>query len=121
MPLILVKALLVAVIAVSGLLALQGSRRAYHKVIWRFYVLMAMVVGVLSVLFPDALTSVANAVGIGRGADLLLYLSVVTFMLVSVVLYRRLALLERRYVELARQAALRNAREEWDARTRGSE
>jgi hypothetical protein len=54
------------------------------------------------------LTTIANAVGIGRGADLLLYVTVVTFMLVSVSLYRRLAALERRYVELARQVALRD-------------
>lgn len=121
MSLILVKTLLVAAIAVSGLFALRGSRKAYHKVVWRFYVLVVMLVGVLSVLFPDALTSVANAVGIGRGADLLLYLGVVTFMLVSVVLYRRLAQLESQYVDLARIIALRDARDGLGIKTRGPE
>src|SRR5690349_9136379 len=110
MVLILVKVALVAAIAVAGILALRGSRRAYHKVIWRSLLLLVMLAGALSVVFPDALTEIANAVGIGRGADLLLYLTVVTFMLVSVSLFRRLSGLERRYVELARQLALRDAR-----------
>ena len=116
MDLILVKAALVTAIAVSGLLALRGSRRAYHKVIWRGYVVAVMLAGALSVLFPDMLTTMANVVGIGRGADLLLYVSVVTFMLIAVVLYRRLVQLERRYVELARQLALWEARDDRDGR-----
>ncbi|WP_344302264.1 DUF2304 domain-containing protein [Nocardioides bigeumensis] len=110
MVLILVKVALVAAIALAGILALRGSRRAYHKVVWRVLLLLVMLAGGLSVIFPDALTEIANAVGIGRGADLLLYVTAVTFMLVSVSLFRRLSGLERRYVELARQVALTDAR-----------
>lgn len=121
MSLILVKALLVAVIALSGFFALRGSRRAYHKVVWRSFMLLVIVVGVLSVLFPDSLTSVANALGVGRGADLVLYVAVVTFMLVAAVLYRRLAQLERRYVDLARLIALRDARDHLAAAARETE
>ena len=64
----------------------------------------------MSVIFPDVLTWVANQLGVGRGADLLLYLLMVAFMLVSVVLFRRLADLERKYVMLARALAIREAR-----------
>ena len=55
------------------------------------------------------MTRIANEVGVGRGADLLLYTLVVTFMLVSVVLFRRLAALERRYTQLARTIAVQGA------------
>ena len=105
----LIKLLLLAAIVVVGLLAFRGSRKALHKVLWRAYVVLVVVAAGLSVLFPDLLTSLAQLVGVGRGADLLLYVLVVTFMLVSVVLFRRLNELERRYTQLARTIAVRDA------------
>lgn len=102
----LIKFLLLAAIAVIGLLAFRGSRRPIHKVLWRAFLVLALAAGVLAVLFPDALTGVANSVGVGRGADLVLYGLVVTFFLVSVVLFRRLDVLERRYTQLARAIAV---------------
>ena len=102
----LIKLLLLAAIVVVGLLAFRGSRKALHKVLWRAYVVLVVVAAGLSVMFPDLLTSLAQLVGVGRGADLLLYVLVVTFMLVSVVLFRRLNELERRYTQLARQMAI---------------
>lgn len=110
MTLPLIKILLLAAILVFGLLALRGSRKAIHKVIWRAYVVLVALAAGLSVIFPDALTRVARLVGVGRGADLLLYVLVVTFMLVVVVLFRRMGELERKYVELARVLAIREAR-----------
>lgn len=109
----LIKLLLLGAIVAFGLLAFRGSRRAIHKVLWRGYVVLVALAAGLSVIFPDALTRLANAVGVGRGADLLLYILVVTFMLVSVVLFRRLSQLERRYTQLARQVAVRTA---WESR-----
>lgn len=105
----LIKLLLLAAIVVVGLLAFRGSKRAIHKVLWRAYVVVVVVAAGLAVLFPDLLTNVANSVGVGRGADLILYLLVVTFMLVTVVLFRRIATLERRYTELARMMAIERA------------
>ena len=105
----LIKLLLLAAIVVVGLLAFRGSRKALHKVLWRAYVVLVVVAAGLSVMFPDLLTSLAQLVGVGRGADLLLYVLVVTFMLVSVVLFRRFNELERRYTQLARTIAVRDA------------
>ena len=65
----------------------------------------------MSIVFPGALTWIAHKVGVGRGADLLLYILVVTFMLVSVILFRRISDLERKYVVLSRALALRESRE----------
>ena len=107
----LIKLLLLAAIVVFGLLAFRGSRKAIHTVLWRAYVVLVVLTAGLSVVFPDALTGVANALGIGRGADLLLYVLVVTFMFVSVVFFRRLNELERRYTQLARAVAIRAASE----------
>jgi hypothetical protein len=112
----LIKFLLLAGLAVVGYYAVRGSTRALHRAVWRGFVLLALVAGVLAVIFPNALTTVAVAVGVGRGADLLLYIMVVTFMLVSVVLFRRVNDLERKYVSLARALALRDAQEEHSRR-----
>jgi hypothetical protein len=105
----MIKLLLLSSILVVGILAFRGSQKPIHKVLWRAYVVVVLMAAALAVLFPDALTRVANAVGVGRGADLLLYVLVVTFLLVSVVLFRRLAVLERRYTVLARKIAVSEA------------
>jgi hypothetical protein len=110
----LIKLVLLAALAVVGYYAVRGSRRALHRVVWRGFVICALAAAVLSILFPNSLTWVAHKVGVGRGADLLLYLLTVAFMLVSVVLFRRLADLERRYVALARTLAIGDARSEHD-------
>lgn len=101
-----IKLLLLAAIAVVGWYSLRGGQRALHRVIWRAYVVGILVAAVLSTLFPQWLTWIANRVGVGRGTDLLLYVLVVTFGLVSVILFRRLDTLERKYVALARSVAL---------------
>jgi hypothetical protein len=116
----LIKILLLTGLAVVGYFAVRGSRRALHRAVWRGGVLAALVAAVVSVVFPNALTWVAHKVGVGRGADLLLYLLTIAFMLVSVVLFRRLADLERKYVALARAAAILQADGE-AARTSGAE
>jgi hypothetical protein len=106
----LIKLVLIAAITVVGLFALRGGTRAVHRVVWRGYVVLILLAAALSILFPDILTWVAQRLGVGRGADLLLYVLVVTFMLVSVILFRRLAALERKYVVLARTLAVNQAR-----------
>jgi hypothetical protein len=107
----IIKLVLLAAIAVVALFALRGSTRAFHRVVWRGFVLGGVVAAALSVLFPGDLSWIAHKVGVGRGADLVLYILVVSFMLVSVILFRRMADLERRYVVLARALAIREAEE----------
>jgi hypothetical protein len=105
----LIKLLLLAAISAIGYYAIRGGSRALHRVVWRGFVVSGLGAAVIAVLFPGSLTWVANQLGVGRGADLLLYVVTVAFMLVSVILFRRLSDLERRYVTLARAQALQNA------------
>ncbi|MGC4112359.1 MAG: DUF2304 domain-containing protein [Nocardioides sp.] len=106
----LIKLLLLAAIALVGYYAVRGGRRALHRVVWRGFVVAGLGAAVVVVIFPMSLTWVANRLGVGRGTDLLLYILTVSFMLISVVLFRRMADLERRYVDLARAQALQDAR-----------
>lgn len=107
----IIKLLLLVAIALVSVYAVRGSRRALHRVVWRAFVVLALLAAALSVVFPNGLTKVAEAVGVGRGADLLLYILVVAFMLITVILFRRLSDLERRYVVLSRALAIRDAQD----------
>ena len=59
-----------------------------------------------SIFFPDVWTSLAKRVGIGRGADLILYGLVVAFFGFVVTTYKRFRAMETRYTRLARRIAL---------------
>jgi hypothetical protein len=64
---------------------------------------------IASVANPEMLTSVANAVGVGRGADLVLYGLVVAFAFVSLNTYLKFKDMEARVTVLARQLAISQA------------
>ncbi|HET7399931.1 MAG TPA: DUF2304 domain-containing protein [Intrasporangium sp.] len=61
---------------------------------------------VFSVLFPNVWTRLANLVGIGRGADLILYGLVVAFFSFVVTTFKRFRDMETRYTRLARRVAI---------------
>lgn len=64
---------------------------------------------ILAILFPQFTTTAANAIGVGRGADLLLYLLVVGSMFAVVMLTTRLMSVENTLTEIVRQLAISNA------------
>ncbi|WP_431473770.1 DUF2304 domain-containing protein [Ornithinimicrobium sp. W1665] len=60
-------------------------------------------------LFPRLLTQVAQFLGVGRGADLLLYGLTVVFLGYVASSYRRMRQMEQQVTTLARELALRAA------------
>jgi hypothetical protein len=106
---VIIKVLLIAALAGAAVVLVRGRRTALNLLVRRGLVLAAIAVGVVAVLVPDTLTEVAQAVGVGRGADLLLYLLCVTFLFVTIGLHLRLTEMHDRYVELARRLALHEA------------
>ena len=82
---------------------------ARHQAVRRIFMLLFGIAAASSVFFPQIWTMVANLVGIGRGADLLLYFMVLTFLGFVATSYRRFRQLELQVTELARQLALSNA------------
>lgn len=111
----IIKALLLSCLAVAGLLVFRGRVTAAHMVMRRLAAAAVLGLGVAAVAYPTAVTAVANYVGVGRGADLILYILVVTFMLSSIALYRRIHELENKYVDLARQLAISEAARRTDS------
>ena len=62
-----------------------GSRRTYATKAWKKIGLIFLTFGmVVAVLFPEATTRLAHVVGVGRGADLLLYILTLSFVTYAV-------------------------------------
>jgi hypothetical protein len=75
----------------------------------RLIALSIFLVGFLAVIFPDMTSSVAHFVGVGRGVDLCLYLFSLATMFSLVLLYTKIARLERLNTELVRWIAIHTA------------
>lgn len=108
----IIKALLLVALCVATLTALRHQSGTTALAVRRIALLTLLVMGALSVMFPSAVTAVANAVGVGRGADLVLYTLVIVSLFSWIGIYRRMQDLEDRLVTLARQCAISSAKSE---------
>ena len=102
--------LLIVGIAAAALLAvrfLPGDRSLALK---RIFALLFAVAAILAIIFPQALTFIANFFGIGRGTDLLLYVFIIAALTFGVAVMRAKARSDSRVTELARAVALMEAR-----------
>ena len=69
-----------------------------------------MVTAALVFIFlPDITNSIAHKLGVGRGADLVFYLSIVIFWFVIIKLYIRIRKLEKIITDVMRKDALNEA------------
>jgi len=102
-----IKLILIALFAIVGLVALSQMRTAR---ILSSALMILCALAMLSVLFDEFAIRVANAVGVGRGADLIFYLFIPAALLTQLLLYLNCKSLERSITELSRHVALANAR-----------
>jgi hypothetical protein len=93
-----------------GLALAVWFNRGNAKLLNRLIVGVLALLGIFMVLAPDTTTRLAELVGVGRGADLLLYLAVLGFAFVTVLLYTRLRELEVALTQVVRAQALQSAR-----------
>ncbi len=105
----IIKLLLVAGLAVAAVMLLRGKRTALGLLMRRSLALGVIALGVVAVLFPGLVTEAANAVGVGRGTDLVVYVLCVVFLFVTIAQSLRITQLHDRTVELARKQALLEA------------
>jgi len=72
--------------------------------------LLALVsAAVVFIFFPDTTNRIAHKLGVGRGADLVFYLSIVIFWFVILKLYVRIRKLEKIVTDVVRKDALNEA------------
>ncbi|WP_403024029.1 DUF2304 domain-containing protein [Salinibacterium sp. GXW1014] len=94
-----------AVIVIAAVFTLRGGGDR-HQAIRRVALMLFILAAASSVFVPGIWTWMAQLVGVGRGADLLLYLLVLTFLGFVATTYRHFRSLETRVTLLARELAL---------------
>ena len=92
-----------------GLYLLKARKSASQQAIRRLFIIVALAAGFFAVLFPSYTNVVASYLGIGRGADLLLYTFVVFTLFYVVHQYRRQLWQEKVTTDLARALTLARA------------
>lgn len=83
----------------------RGSLRRFRGLVWT----AVWLGGAYLVLRPGVSTSIGSFFGIGRGADFLFYLAVVSGLYALLALYARVRRLETALTDLARDEAIRGA------------
>ena len=96
-------------LTVVGIYLLKARRSASQQAIRRLFIVIALLAGFVAVVFPNYTTVTAGFLGIGRGADLLLYSFVVVGLFYVVHQYRRQLWQEKLTTDLARSLTLAKA------------
>ena len=105
----LIQFLLVLAVLTILFVFVRSSDAVYVQASKRVALVLFALVNVYAVMRPDDLSAIAKLVGVGRGTDLVLYALVVAFMAGMFSFYQRFRVVDRRYTELARTVALREA------------
>ncbi|MGI8392688.1 DUF2304 domain-containing protein [Leucobacter sp. W1038] len=97
-------------VAFAAILAIRFLPGDGSLAVKRILAMLFVVAAILAIVFPAALTTIANLLGIGRGTDLLLYVFIIACMLFAVSVVRAKARSDARVTDLARAVALMEAR-----------
>ena len=92
-------------ILLVGVAALVALQRTASRLL-QFAVIAVIAVGTYFVWAPEQATAVAEALGVGRGADLLFYLWVIITLALIMFMYLKIQRLSRRLTQLTRAVAL---------------
>lgn len=65
---------------------------------------------VIAVLTPDSITTIARILGLHRGADLVSYIFIISYIWSSFYFYKSLRILERKVTEITRCLAIQTAK-----------
>lgn len=99
--------LILGIVVITAWLFMK--RGAKQLAVRRLLIIFFAIFAVLTVIFPTVLTEVAHFVGVGRGADLLLYATVVVLLGFLALQEARAKNEEKRTTYLARRLALDEA------------
>jgi hypothetical protein len=105
----IIKILLIAAALGFGVLILRDSVPG-NNLVRRVGGLVVVALGIIAVLWPDLTVYVANAVGVGRGTDLVLYVFVMVFLYSTAATAQRIHRLEHQVTLLTRELAISQAR-----------
>jgi len=93
-----------------GALGVAAAIAFGAKLLYRMAMLGMAALGVFFVAYPERTTDIAVYLGVGRGTDLLLYLSIVLGGFAILLVYVRTRRLEQKLTQHVRETAIRTAR-----------
>ncbi|WP_276697758.1 DUF2304 family protein [Propionibacterium acidifaciens] len=106
---IIIKVILLVAFALLAVLLLAPRPDTRGRAVRRIMLVLLLVAAVVFVIMPQWLTAIAHLVGIGRGADLVLY-ALVVLVVGNMIAARRTALSQSRDItQLARAVAIARA------------
>ena len=93
----------------TGLISLFFIRKTRSKGFTIVLLIVAAAISAIFILWPDFTTRIARLLGVGRGTDFVLYISIMVFSYVIIYLFARIRKLEQMMTELIRRDAIRSA------------
>lgn len=106
------KIIFIAIVLLLTLLLWRSRETASGRAWKRILLILFAGFVIWTVLFPDTATEIANLIGIGRGTDLIAYLTAFSLMFLALLVYLKFRRLDNRLAKLTRELALA----EWDRR-----
>jgi hypothetical protein len=108
--------MIIQVVLVIGFLAiiywlLSNRKNSKGKAWQKISLILLLLIAIVAVLFPDLLNDVAHFFGVGRGADLVLYIVVFAFLAYVTIQYIKQKEHDRTVAVLARRIAIIEANE----------
>ena len=111
---ILFQILLIAV-AVAAVIRALSTRQSHSGRAWKkIGLIMLAIIMIIAVIFPDLTNDAAKLVGIGRGADLILYGTVVAFIFYALNAYLKEQDRHDISIRLGRKIAIIEANKRYD-------
>src|ERR1700685_3424195 len=102
-----IQILLLAMFLIGTVLYFTRTR---SRLIDRAFVLAFLLAGVILVSFPETSNWLADALGVGRGVDAVIYFMLVFLSYACLQLYAKIRSQDARLVELARSVAIQNVK-----------
>ena len=95
------------IVALSGFALALARSSGMRSRAWSLILLFLLLgLGVVAVVAPEWTTVIANVVGVGRGADLLIYLLIITLAFAVLVMYTRIKMLQTQLSRVVREISL---------------
>lgn len=99
----------ILLITVIVLIAVYFFIRLHNSILDILLLLLMVSTGIIFIIFPDTTTAIAHKLGVGRGVDLVFYLSIVIFWFIIIKLYTRIRKLEKIVTDVVRKDTLSEA------------
>lgn len=96
------------------LICFYSYRRLRSSYVDAILILLFMAAGLVFIFFPELSNRVAHFLGVGRGADMIFYISILFFAFLIMKLYAKTRKLEQMITKIIRDESLKNASSSMD-------